>query len=112
MKRTALRRHPRPRVDWAAIKEAVILRDGPCLSLREDVFGEDTSIVAGDPCDGPTEFDHVTENGRRIDHQDHGIAACAHHHRLSRKWRTDSKEHRATERKYLARVASKEGNPT
>lgn len=99
-----MKRHRRPSVDWAAIKAEVELRDGPCLSLREDVFGDDTSTNAGDPCEGRTEFDHVTDNGRRIDSAAHGIAACAHHHRLSRKWRTDSKEHRAIERAYLASV--------
>lgn len=95
-----MRRHRKPHVDWPAIKAEVELRDGPCLAIRVDVFGED---IAPDPCFGPTEFDHVTdERGRRIDAVEFGISACSWHHRLSQKWRTDSKEHRAIERAYLA----------
>jgi hypothetical protein len=90
--------------DWPALKEAVNRRERGCIARRRDIFGAD---IASDRCDGGTlEFDHIREDigGQRYDDEAHGIAVCGWHHRLSAKWRSDSKEHRAVERAYLAKL--------
>lgn len=92
--------------DWPGLRRTLLLRDGPCISNRVDVFGFDG--LAQDLCQGPSEFDHVTQvhghlDGRRDD-EAHGVMVCAWHHRLAVEWRSDSSEHRAAERAYLTRM--------
>ena len=98
---------------WEALRLVTFRRDKGCVATNPNIFGKD---VAPDLCrdkDGwiipatalhKMEFDHVREDagGRRYDDEAHGVTACAWHHRLSTKWRTDTAIHRAVLRLYLS----------
>lgn len=97
---------------WDALRRAVVARDRYCISKRVDVFFD---MTAHDQCrDGfgwPTldlEFDHVKQElaaaKKATDDEAHGVAVCAWHHRLSKEWRSDSKEHRTVIRAYLRKL--------
>ncbi len=95
---------------WAAVRLAVFARDEGCVAQSWLVFGKDKTT---EPCRDQygteipydtfdlLEFDHVTLNGKRIDSEAFGVAACPWHHRLSQQWRTDSKTHRQAERAWI-----------
>jgi hypothetical protein len=97
---------------WAVVRQIVFERDGGCVAAQSRYFGEDT---AGDLCRDQygdiipshalalMEADHVTKNGVRIDAVEFLITVCPWHHRLSQVWRSDSKDHRQAERRWLAR---------
>lgn len=96
---------------WPSVRLAVFVRDGGCVAGQTRIFGtgasdEQCRTEFGDPIAytdwDVLEFDHVTRNGVRYDDEAHGIAACPWHHRLSQRWRTDSKTHRHAEREWLA----------
>lgn len=88
---------------WVALRLRTFRRDGGCIANSEAVFGKE---IAPDRCDGDLEFDHVRHGlaGRRIDDEAHGVTVCAWHHRLSQEWRSDTKVHRAAQRRYLANL--------
>lgn len=97
---------------WATLRRVIFARDGGCVAGQWRVFGKD---IADEPCKDQfgdeipydtfalLEADHVTKDGVRIDAEPYLITACPWHHRLSQRWRTDSKAHRQAEREWLAK---------
>jgi hypothetical protein len=100
----------------AAVREAVLRRDGGCVATQPRIFGKD---IAQDACrnsfGNPIPYDslHLLEvdrvktdsrGGKAVPYSEaHAVAVCPHHHRLSQRWRSDSHVHREAERAWLAK---------
>lgn len=99
-------------------RQAIFYRDGGCIATQPAWFGVD---VAPDVCRSGfgaeidwnalwmMEGDHVTDDaGIRRDSRAFGVTVCPWHHRLSQRWRIDSKAHRVKIRDRLRVLYPKE----
>ena len=99
---------------WHAVRVAVFYRDGGCVATQYRVMGKD---VAPDSCadqfGSPIEWDdldmmeaeHVKEQiggFKPEDDEAHLVTGCPWHHRLSQRFRLDSKTARIQTRAWLA----------
>jgi hypothetical protein len=99
---------------WPAVRAAIFERDGGCVATQFRVFGKDIAPDQcrdgyGDPCEyddfAIMEAEHVKEQiggFRASDDEAHLVTACPWHHRLSQRFRVDSKAHRVATRAWLA----------
>lgn len=101
---------------WESVRRATFRRDIGCIAGQPRIFGVN---IAPDMCKDAfgnpmrwdewrlLEWDHVKEDLRAgvkaPNDEAHGVAVCPWHHRLSQRWRSDSKAHRAAIRDWLAR---------
>lgn len=97
---------------WTAVRLATFRRDLGCVATQWRIFGKD---IAPDLCKDAfgnpiswdqyplLEFDHVSRDRVRYDDEGHGVMVCPWHHRLSQRWRSDSKTHRSALRAWLAK---------